>query len=198
VLNFDGIDFHIVNMPTGTSKGFELQSEAALFEGFTVNGGVTYADTRYGAGAQLPILFITGYVTPVSLKGDPFTNAPLWSTDDGATYTFLLGDSGLAFALHGDAFYGSKRNTGSDQNPLKEQGGYTLFNGRATLMGKDDHWELAAWCSNCSNKKYSTVVFDSVVQTGIPVAGQKYLQGGSFDSFVGDPAIYGLTGSYKF
>jgi outer membrane receptor protein involved in Fe transport len=198
VLNFDGIDFHIVNMPTGTSKGFELQTEAALFEGFTVNGGVTYADTRYGAGAQLPILFLTGYSAPISLKGDPFTNAPLWSTTEGATYSFPLGDSGLTAALHGDLFYGSKRNTGSDENPLKVQGGYTLFNGRATLIGQDDHWELAAWCSNCTNKKYSTVVFDSVVQTGIPVPGQKYLQGGSMDSFVGDPAFYGLTASFKF
>jgi outer membrane receptor protein involved in Fe transport len=198
VLNFDGIDFHIVNMPTGTSKGFEVQAEAALFDGFTLNSSVTYADTRYGSGASLPILFITGYQTPVNLTGDSFTNSPLWSTDNGFTYTLPLGNSGLDVALHADAFYGSGRNTGSDQNPIKEQGGYTLFNGRLTLMGQDDHWELSAWCSNCTNKKYSTVVFDSVVQTGTPVAGKQYLQGSSFDSFLGDPAIYGVTGSYKF
>lgn len=198
VLNFDGIDFHIVNMPSGTSKGFELQSEGVLFEGFTVNAGVTYADTRYGAGATLPILFVTGYLPPVSLKGDPFTNAPLWSTTEGATYTVPLWNSGLAAALHGDMFYGSKRNTGSDQNPIKEQGGYTLFNGRATLMDENDRWEFSAYCSNCTNKHYSTVIFDSVAQGGVPVAGQKYEQGGSFDSFMGDPAIYGLSASYKF
>ncbi len=198
VLNFDGIDFHVVNMPTGVSKGFELQSEAALFEGFTVNGGVTYADTRYGAGARLPILFVTGYIAPVNLTGDPFTNSPLWSTSDGATYTFPLGDTGLTAAIHGGLFYGSKRNTGTDQNPIKEQGGYTLFGARTTLMGKDDRWELAAWCSNCTNKKYSAVVFDSVLQEGVPVPGHQYLHGSSFDSFVGEPAIYGLTASVRF
>jgi outer membrane receptor protein involved in Fe transport len=198
VLNFDGIDFHIVNMPTGTSKGFEVQAQAALFDGFSLTSSVTYADTRYGSGATLPILFITGYLTPVNLKGDPFTNSPLWSTDNGFTYTFPLADSGLTLSLHGDAFYASGRNTGSDQNPIKEQGGYTLLNGRLTLMGPEDRWELAAWCSNCTNKKYSTVVFDSVVQTGTPAAGSQYLLGGSFDSFMGEPAIYGVTGSYKF
>ncbi len=198
VLNFDGIDFHIVNMPSGTSKGFELQTEAALFEGFTVNSSVTYADTAYGSGAILPLLDLTTGYHDISLKGDPFTNAPLWSTTNGATYTFPLWTTGLSFSLHGDMYYGSARNTGSDQNPLKEQGGYSLFNGRATLMGKDDRWELAAWCSNCTNKHYSTVIFDTPEQSGNFAPGFKYFQGGSYDSFVGEPAIYGLTASYKF
>jgi len=197
VLNFDGIDFHIVNMPTGTSKGFELQTEAALFDGFTVNSSVTYADTAYGSGATLPLLdLVTGYHT-ISLAGDPFTNAPLWSTTNGATYTFPLWTTGLSFSLHGDMYYGSSRNTGSDQNPLKEQGGYSLFNGRATLMGNNDRWELAAWCSNCTNKHYATVIFDTPEQSG-SYSGAKYFTGGSYDAFVGEPAIYGLTASYKF
>ena len=197
VLNFDGIDFHIVNMPSGTSKGFELQTEAALFEGFTVNSSVTFADTAYGSGATLPLLdLVTGY-HDISLAGDPFTNAPRWSTTNGATYTFPLFGTGMYGSLHGDIYYGSSRNTGSDQNPLKEQGGYSLFNGRATLMGKDDRWELAAWCSNCTNKHYATVIFDTPEQSG-SYTGAKYFAGGSYDAFVGEPAIYGLTASYKF
>jgi hypothetical protein len=94
-------------------------------------------------------------------------------------------------------FYGSSRMTGSDQNPVKEQGGYSLFNGRVTFMGTDDHWELAAWCSNCTNKHYATVIFDTPQQSG-NYNGSKYFAGGSYDAFVGEPQIYGLTASYKF
>ena len=133
-----------------------------------------------------PTQDIFGNVTNVNLFGKHFTNSPLWSTSEGATYTFPLLDTGYTGAVHGDMFYGSSRNTGSDLNPVKQQAGYTLFNARVTLMNPTDNWELSAWCSNCGNKRYLTVVFDSVGQPG------------SYDSFIGDPAIYGLTATLRF
>ncbi len=191
VLNFDGINYHISNVPSGTSAGFEVQAQANLFEGFDLSSSVTYADTEYGVGAFLTTFGPFGEnPDPVVLTGHHFTNSPMWSTSEGATYTVALGESGLSAALHGDLFYGSSRNTGSDLNPVKEQAGYTLFNGRATLMGPEDRWELAAWCRNCTNKHYYTVVYDSV--------GQNPAAGSSFDGFVGDPVMYGVTGSIKF
>ncbi|MBU6444053.1 MAG: TonB-dependent receptor [Alphaproteobacteria bacterium] len=191
VLNFDGVNFHIFNVPKGTSQGFEVQSQVTPLPGLALSGSVTYADTRYDSGSFLPTQDIFGNVTNVSLFGKHFTNSPVWSTSEGATYTFPLLDTGYTGIVHGDLFYGSSRNTGSDLNPVKEQAGYTLYNARITLMNPSDSWELAAFCSNCTNKKYLTVVFDSVGQNvpGLP---------GSYDSFVGDPAIYGLTATLRF
>lgn len=186
VLDFDGVNFHIFNVPSGTSKGFELQTLLAPLPGLQLNGTVTYAETRYGLGSVLPKQNIFGQVVLVNLFGKHFTNSPVWSTSEGISYTFPLLDTGLTGTLHGDMFYGSSRNTGSDLSPGKRQGGYALFNARATIAGEDDRWELSAWCRNCGNKKYLTVVFDSVGQPG------------SLDSFIGDPAVYGLTASVKF
>ncbi|MDE3114118.1 MAG: TonB-dependent receptor [Pseudomonadota bacterium] len=191
VLNFDGVNFHIFNVPKGRSQGFEVQSQLAPLPGLALSGSVTYADTRYDSGAFLPNQDIFGNVTNISLFGKHFTNSPLWSTSEGATYTFPLLDTGYSGIVHGDVFYAGSRNTGSDLNPVKRQDGYALFNGRMTLVNPSDSWELSAWCSNCTNKKYLTVIFDSVGQN---VPGQP----GSYDSFIGDPATYGLTATLRF
>jgi outer membrane receptor protein involved in Fe transport len=187
VLNFDGVNFHIYNEPKGTSKGFEVQSEFMPVDGLTLNGSVTYADTRYGAGAVLYSFDIpTQTTSPISLVGKHFTNSPLWSTSVGATYSFPVTASGYTASLHADGFFGSSRNTGSVQGPEKRQAGYALLNGRISLAPPDDNWELSAWCRNCTNAHYLTVVFDSVGQPG------------SDDAFIGDPAVYGGTLSIKF
>ena len=188
VLNYDGISFHIFNEPKGTSKGFEVSSELAPLPGLSLNASVTYADTEYGAGALLPLNSATtgAPAAPAILTGKHFTNAPLWSTSEGITYSFPLWDSGLTGTLHGDMFYASSRNTGSDLDPAKRQDGYALFNARATLAGEDDRWELSVWCRNCGDKRYLTVVFNSVGQSG------------SYDSFIGDPQVFGVSGSVRF
>jgi outer membrane receptor protein involved in Fe transport len=189
VLNFDGTNFHIFNEPTGTSKGFEVKAELAPVRGLTLNSSVTYADTNYGTGSMLQLTnAITGAPdAPAILTGNRFTNAPLWSTTEGITYSFPIGNGSLVGTVHGDMFYGSSRNTGSDLAPEKRQDGYSLFNARLSLAGGDNqHWDLSVWCRNCTNKHYLSVVFDSVGQPG------------SYDSFIGDPQTYGVTASMKF
>ena len=181
VLNFDGIAYHIYNVTEGTSKGFEVQTEAALFPGFKINGSVTYADTRYDAGAT----FVTSSGT-ANLVGKHFTNAPLWSTSAGATYSFPIGGSGFTGVLHGDVFYGGPRNTGTVQKSEKRQNGYALANLRATLVAPDDRWEVAAWCQNCTDTRYVGVVYDAFVPLG------------GYDAFVGNPQVYGVTASVRF
>jgi hypothetical protein len=126
-----------------------------LWPGMTANLGVTYAYTRYDEG-------VTIFGTP--LGGEHFTNAPVWSGSLGATQEWSLAE-GLIASLHGDYFYGSGRNTGSQQGPLKYQEGYGLLNFRGAVESEDGDWELALWCRNCLDEEYYSVLFDSVFQS---------------------------------
>lgn len=203
VLNFDGIDFHITNADFAYTKGFEEQGEAELFDGFTVSTAVTFADTAYGHDVVLPALGLFGPATPTAaacranlvpdridcLGGRALTNAPRWSTSNGFTYSFPIMD--LTATLHGDMFYGSSRNTSTDLDINKIQGGYTLFNAQFSLESAENGWKAALWCKNCTDKHYLTVAFDAPDQTP---PNQRY----DYDAFVGDPRIFGLTISKDF
>ena len=75
----------------------------------------------------------------------------------------------------------SSYNTGSDLNPAKEQGGYSLINARVGVGSTNDHWMVEAWSENLTDKDYYQVVIDAPLQPG------------SYVAYLGAPRMYGLT-----
>jgi len=48
-----------------------------------------------------------------------------------------------------------------------------------------DNRDISFWCRNCFDERSATVIFDAVNQPG------------SYETFVGDPRQWGVTGSVR-
>lgn len=172
---FTGLGFFITNAGVVNSRGFEVEAQVSPVEGLVWTGGITFADAQYAddvdasSGADGPL-------------GDgQLTNSSKWQGVTTATYrTPLPNTGGLEGFLHGELYFRSRRNTGSDLDPIKDVKGWSKYNGRIGIAAEDQSWEAALWCRNCGDKTSASVIFDSVGQ------------GGSYDAFLENPREWGI------
>ncbi|RYZ71365.1 MAG: TonB-dependent receptor [Lysobacteraceae bacterium] len=172
--SFLGTSYVVRAIPQVISKGVdaEILWQTGV-KGLMVQGGVTYADTRYGDDV-LPDadLFL--------LPGSRISFAPAWSGTGSVTYQWDFG-SDLIGRFNIGAKYLSEHNTGSDLDPQKIQSGYALVNARVGIGAKDKRWALEFWGQNLTDETYTQVGFDAPLQTG------------SWNAFLGAPRTYGMT-----
>lgn len=172
--SFLGTSYVVRSIPKVESKGVELDLlwQTGL-KGLMVQGGVTYADTRYG-NDRLPDadLFL--------LPGNHISFAPLWSASASVTYQWDIG-SNLLGRLNVASKYMSDHNTGSDLSPEKEQSGYALVNARLGFGRQDKRWMVELWGQNLTNETYMQVGFNAPIQPG------------NWNAFLGAPRTYGMT-----
>lgn len=172
--SFLGTSYVVRSIPEVTSQGVEMD---VLWQtgvrGLQFQGGVTYADTRYGNDLLTdPDLFL--------LPGNYISFAPLWSASAAATYQWDIG-SRLEGRAHLSAKFLSDHNTGSDLDPEKAQASYTLLNARLVLGRQDKAWSLELWGQNLTDRTYAQVGFDAPIQPG------------NWNVFLGAPRSYGVT-----
>jgi iron complex outermembrane receptor protein len=192
---FDGIAFTVTSIPKVTTKGvdFDILWQTPV-KGLSTQGGITYADTRYGdklPGYNVPTSAFYISPTPLTvpngalyrLSGATISFAPLWSASLATTYQHPIGN--LMFRSNLSAKYTAKYNTGSDLNPLKENGSMTLVNARIGIGALNDAWSLELWGQNLTDHKYAQVDFDGTLQPN------------QIDAFLGAPRTYGLTLRFK-
>jgi iron complex outermembrane receptor protein len=169
---FNGISFTVISVPEVKSYG--IDSDFLWFtpaHGLTLQGGMTWAVTEYGNDA------VPGFP---NLRGGRLSGAPMFSGSLAADYQAPISGT-LKVLANLSAKYTSSQNTGSDLDPAKVQGEYTLVNGRIGLGSIDNRWSVEAFAANLLNKDYMQVAF------GAP------LQAGAFNAFLGAPRTYGLT-----
>lgn len=176
---FTGISFVVVSIPEVTSKGVDLDVIWGPKDtGFTLQTGVTYADTKYGN-------FTPPFAALFRLPNAQMSFSPKWSASLAATYAHALGGN-LEWRAHASAKHTSEYNTGSDLNPAKLQDSMTLVNARLGIGSQDKKWTVEAWAQNLTDKNYYQVVFDATLQPG------------TYDAFLGAPRTYGLTLRMQF
>ena len=88
------------------------------------------------------------------------------------------------------AKYMSEFNTGSDLDPEKVQGAFTVVNARIGVGASDRSWALELWGLNIFNKYYNQVGFDAPLQNLSPLPGNAL---NSFNAFPGAPSTFGIT-----
>ena len=187
---FTGLVFVVTSVPQVISKGVDADFVWLASKAFNLQGGVTYADTRYDLNdAQLATLkgqtgFLGGNHSRLSL-------APLWSASLSGTYTLDLGGDYVA-RLNLGAKYSSGYNTGSDLDPGKYQSGYVVANGRLAFGPRDGRFSAEIWAENLLNTNYQQVAFNSGFQN-VPTNAT-----GVLDAFLGAPRTFGGTLRVKY
>ena len=179
------------------AQGVELEASIRPSRTFTVNGGLTYADTSYRNnlignrnGAPLdPALR--------KLPGDNLSNAPELTLTGSMAWTPDIGNNGLSGLVYLDTRVTDAFNTGSDLFPQKEQPSFVVVNARVGLRGPEQAWAIELWAQNLFNEDFTQVAFNSPFQAGTTAAPfvDPQFPGGRqiFSAFLGEPRTYGIT-----
>ncbi len=173
---FTGLVFVVDSIPVVHSQGLDTDFVWFAAKDLSIQGGVTYADTRY-THADQTALVASGFK---GAAGSRMSLAPLWSASTSATYTYHVNDT-YDLRFNAGAKYSSKYNTGSDEDAAKVQKAFTLVNARIGFGPHDKSWSVEAWAENLFDQNYYQVVFNGPFQPG------------TYDAFLGAPATYGVT-----
>ena len=152
-----------------------------------LQGGLTYADTRYGEIPGADFVAPTGVL--YKLPGNRVSFAPYWSTSGSVTYQLDVADN-LIGRFNLGAKYMSDYNTGSDLDVEKHQPGFAVLNARVGVGAKDKRWMLEVWGLNITDEEYTQLSYDAPLQNVSPVPGHPF---NSFNAFLGAPRTYGVT-----
>ncbi|MEZ0470411.1 TonB-dependent receptor [Luteimonas salinilitoris] len=189
--SFLGTSFVVRSIPEVVSQGIDTEVlwQPAAVRGLTLQGGLMYADTRFGddiPGADFEAPAGALYKLPGARM--PF--APYWSGSGSATYEWDVGDRLLARFNIG-AKYMSEFNTGSDLDAEKHQDAFTVVNARLGFGARDRRWMVELWGQNIFDEDYVQVGFDGPLQAvGSPQPGDPL---NTYNAFLGAPATYGVT-----
>ncbi len=176
---YTGVAFLVASIPEVVSRGADVDVLwRTPVSGLDLSGGVTYAETQYGA-----------FTPPAGISARlPHTRlgyAPLWSGSLAASYERDLGED-LTLRASLSAKYTSSYNTGSNLDPLKVQQPLTIVNGRVALGARDGRWTVEAWAQNLTNEDYYQVIVDQPLQSG------------TYAGFLGAPRTAGMTLRLKY
>ena len=172
---FRGFAFEALNVPEVTSKGVEIEARGVVNNAVEIFGGLTYADVRFGSGPEHEFR-----------AGRQLTHAPKVTGVGGVTLSFPLGP--LEGVFHIDARYTGEHNTGADLDIQKLQEAYTVVNARLIFnsAGGMNPWTVDFWAQNVTDEDYAITIFDAP------------LQDGTYNAFLGDPRLYGVSIRYDF
>ncbi len=188
--------FFLQNAASLTSRGVELDLNAAVTKNFSLIAAVTYLDSQFDNFPNAE-----GPSGPIRLTDRPLRDAPMWSGSLVARYDRPISDTLRIFA-QGDMFYRSKVFTDQNLDPLQVQGEYTKYNARLGIGRIQDGWSLEVWGRNLTNEitfgRAGAPVFGAVTNV-LPLAGQpSFPVGAARIKFTGEPRTYGVSLGYRF
>ena len=183
---FNGLVFVVDSLPAVYSKGVDADFVWRPIRDFNMQGGVTVASTRFShsdGSATDGVLATSGFL---GAAGSRLPLAPQYSASLEGTYTYRLPhDYMLRFNL--GTKFNSRYNTGSDEDPRKEQTAYFVTDGRIVFGPQDGRYSIEMWAQNLFNTNYEQVAFDSGSQNAPTNAT------GLIDAFLGNPRTFGAT-----
>ncbi|GAB3091593.1 TonB-dependent receptor [Lysobacter terrae] len=197
--SFLGTSFVVRSIPKVVSQGIdtELLWQTGI-KGLSFQGGLTYADTKYGderPTAEFSDQPATAPGSLYKLPGSQASFAPKWSGSGSVTYEWGFGND-LVARFNLGAKYMSEYNTGSDLDVEKEQDAYTVVNARIGLGRKDKRWGIELWAQNLTDEEYMQVAFDAPLQApGTSLPGDPL---NSYNAFLGAPRTYGVTFRFSY
>ncbi|MGH8076874.1 MAG: TonB-dependent receptor, partial [Lysobacter sp.] len=186
--SFLGTSFVVRSIPEVISKGVDTEILWQATDGLMLQGGLVYADTRYGdevPGGD----FVAPAGNLYKLPGNQVSFAPYWSGSASATYEWDFTDT-LYARFNVGAKYMSDYNTGSDLDVEKHQDAFTVVNARVVIGVDSKRWSVELWGLNLFDEEYVQVGFDAPLQNVSPAPGNPF---NSYNAFLGAPRTYGVT-----
>ena len=196
--SFLGTSFVVRSIPEVVSRGIdtEILWQPQGLQGLMLQGGLMYADTKYGDDIQGPDFLQPGSPGApgggalYKLPGATMSFAPRWSGSASVTYEWDVGDA-LVARFNVGAKYTSDYNTGSDLDVEKEQDAFTVVNARVGFGASSGRWMVELWATNLTDAEYIQVGFDGPLQAvGTPQPNQPL---NTYNGFPGAPRMYGAT-----
>ena len=188
---FNGLVFVVDSLPAVYSKGLDTDFLWRPTRDLNVQGGLTIASTRFShtdGNSTSGVLSTSGFL---GAAGSRLPLAPQYSASIEATYTYHLPHDYMVRFNYGTKF-NSKYNTGSDEDPRKEQTGYFVADGRIIFGPQNGRYDIELWAENLFDTNYEQVAFDSGFQNAPTNAT------GLIDAFLGNPRTFGATLRAKF
>ena len=167
----------LVNIPKSVIKGVEVETALHPVAGLTLGANLTYLDAKLVEANGIVSL----YGTTGNWDGNPIPFTSTWNTNANANYSFSLGDD-EAF-IGGQFNYRSQTTSSIGNEPILQLPGYGTFDAQAGLDFAQGRYRVMLWGKNITNKFYLVNI-------------QRYADGVS--RFMGMPATYGLTVSFKY
>lgn len=191
--SFLGTSFVVRSIPEVVSKGIDTEILWQASKGLLLQGGLMYADTRYGD--EMPTAdFVAPTGNLYKLPGNQVSFAPYWSATAAVTYEWEFANSLMARFNIG-AKYMSDYNTGSDLDPEKMQDAFTVLNARVGFGASNKRWMVELWAQNLTDEEYAQVGFDAPLQNISPAPGNPF---NSYNAFLGAPRTYGMTFRFSY
>ena len=188
---FNGLVFVVDSLPAVYSKGLDTDFLWRPVRDLNVQGGLTIASTRFShsdGDATSGVLSTSGFL---GAAGSRLPLAPQYSASLEGTYTYRLPSDYMVRFNLGTKF-NSRYNTGSDEDPRKEQTGYFVTDGRIIFGPSSGQYDVELWAENLFDTRYEQVAFDSGFQNAPTNAT------GLIDAFLGNPRTFGVTLRAKY
>jgi iron complex outermembrane receptor protein len=182
VNQFSGVTNLITNAAKSKIKGVELQLDARPLPRFAIDAAAAWLDATY---SEYLTRDANQAGTPVvDLSGNQMPKAPRFTATLGTDIDVPIGALGK-LTMRAELRYQSSVYFDQFNTAQLEQGGYTLLNARMAYLTADDHWELALFGRNLTDKVYrqSMVRVDNVFGTV---------------AFFGAPRLYGIEAHYRY
>lgn len=190
----------LINVPKARIYGAEADVTVRPLDGLTINGALTYLNSKIQEGPSAPRNYnILGVQD--EFAGDPLPFTPKWSGTVNVDYRGKTANGGTPFigvsinARSGaDAAPGARRiayaPAGDAQVVVLRDGvtypfaikGYATVDGRVGYEAPDGAWRVMLWGKNIFNRYYWTTVIPS---------------NDSAARFAGRPVTYGVTVAFK-
>ena len=167
----------LVNIPKSVIKGVEVETALHPVAGLTLGANLTYLDAKLVEANGIVSL----YGNTGNWDGNPIPFTSTWNTNANANYSFPLGDDD-AF-IGGQFNYRSQTTSSIGNEPILQLPGYGTFDAQAGVSFAQGRYRVMLWGKNITNKFYLVNI-------------QRYSDGVS--RFMGMPATYGLTVSFKY
>jgi len=174
----NAVTFPPLNAGKAHMDGVELEFEAAVFEGFRVEGSVGYLGFQYEDLGRADPNYILNNSPPQLSQAQREANAraapckecrpiraPKWTSNLGAQYTVGLADRG-SLTFRADAKYQSRVFYSSNNFRRASQGAYTLVDANIGWTSNDNNWTVTLLGTNLTNRLYLNGALDFLESLG--------------------------------
>ena len=188
---------YLANIPAVRSRGFELDLDAEIFEGFSGVVSAAYTDAIYESYPNAPAPFedftvVSGRLNTnitVDLSNRSLPAVSRWAFSLGGEYSRPLNGWGLSnivgYAGIGEAFRSGYFVT-SNLSMYSFVPGYDVTNVRIGLRAENRRWDLQVWSRNLFDRKYKITQAPLVFNSG------------AISAILGDPRTVGATLTMRY